>query len=129
MFDFLKKKKQVQDDDEETFVFSEFPDEKFEKNKKKGKKKDQESNTQPQGWVCGTPAVVFSKGNSVSEQGIPANVIEEVTCELENTLNVTRVGMTLEQFDKFWEGKKRLLKERGYDWKSPQDLNPYTHFD
>ena len=61
------------------------------------------------------------------EQNIPDEVMEEVEAEIEKALKDHWRGIGFCHV--YWSYKKRYLKERGYDWKSPQDLNPGAIFD
>lgn len=107
MFNLFKKKKKQVQTDEEGFVFSEFPEDMFKKNKKKNKK---------------APEMEYKE-----EQGIPAKVIKEVEKEVDRILKDTPHGMGFCHI--YWNCKKQLLKDRGYDWLSPKDLNPGVIYD
>ncbi len=54
-----------------------------------------------------------------------ADVFQEVDAELQRRYPKPRRG----QCHARWHTKKALLKERGVDWLSPQDLNPHMLFD
>ncbi len=61
------------------------------------------------------------------EQGIPKEVMEEVEAKLEEALKDEPHGMGFCHI--YWYHKKKYLKERGYDWKSPAELNPDVIYD
>ena len=52
-------------------------------------------------------------------------IFEEIDNELEKLFPEKRMG----QCHSVWRAKKTMLKERGIDWLSPIDLNPYIRFD
>ncbi len=54
-----------------------------------------------------------------------ADIFQEVDAELQRRYPKPRRG----QCHARWHTKKALLKERGVDWLSPQDLNPHMLFD
>ena len=54
-----------------------------------------------------------------------ADTFQEVDAELQRRYPQRRRG----QVHSLWHRKKALLRERGIDWLSPHDLNPYARFD
>ncbi len=53
-----------------------------------------------------------------------AHIFQEVDAELQKRYPERRRG----QCHARWRTKKALLKERGVDWLSPPDLNPFTRY-
>lgn len=58
---------------------------------------------------------------------IPKDVLDEVENELEELFKDEPRYMGFCHV--YWGTKKKLLKNKGYDWKSPQELNPWINFD
>ena len=54
-----------------------------------------------------------------------AQIFGEINAELEKRRPEKRIG----QCHSLWRAKKAMLKERGIDWLSPFDLNPFMRFD
>ena len=54
-----------------------------------------------------------------------ADIFREVDAELDRRYPERRRG----QCHRRWGAKRSLLKERGIEWLSPPDLNPYVRFD
>lgn len=58
---------------------------------------------------------------------IPESIMHEVECRIEEEHKNVPKG--LGYCHMYWARKKQLLKERGYDWKSPAELNPNIMYD
>ena len=61
------------------------------------------------------------------EQNIPDEVMKEVEAEIEKIFQDRPRGMGFCHV--YWNCKKQLLKDRGYHWQSPKDLNPNVIYD
>lgn len=67
------------------------------------------------------------RADELKTDEIPENIISEVEEIIEKEHQDVSKG--LGYCHRFWARKKTLLKERGYDWKSPAELDGNTFFD
>ena len=125
MFNLFKKKKKQVQTDEEGFVFSEFPEDMFKKDKKKNK--EVISKNPSEGWVCGTPDYMLYMSKKKENSKIPDEVMNEVDKELDEKFKDAEKYPGFEY--KIWAEKRRLLEKRGYIWYSPNNLGEHTIFD
>lgn len=58
---------------------------------------------------------------------IPKEIIEEVEKQIKEEHKDIRKG--LGYCHQFWARKKYLLKQKGYDWKTPAEKNPHITYD
>ena len=65
----------------------------------------------------------WMKANELIPEDINQKVESIVKKEFE------AVGKKLGMCHLIWHRKKELFKEFGYDWRSPQELNPFIYFD
>lgn len=54
-------------------------------------------------------------------------VIKLIEEEIDNIMKDEFQGMG--SCHRYWALKKKLLAERGIEWKNPAECNPYIHFD
>ena len=70
-------------------------------------------------------AITSSEKND-KYQGIPKEVMDEVDLKIKEEFPEKDI---LGLCHRIWTFKKSYLKEKGYDWKSPEELNPDTIYD
>ena len=66
--------------------------------------------------------------NENQNSNIPKDILEMVESDLDDYFEGYSKPLT--GFCRIrWAKKKEFLEELGYDWKSPEDLFPFVHFD
>lgn len=61
------------------------------------------------------------------ETNIPESVMKEVDAEVEEMFKDYPKGLGFCHMA--WNAKKRLLQQRGYDWKTPAEESPHILYD